>query len=86
MKLEDHNVNIEYPCMWNYKIIGQDVTMLRAAVAEILPARRHSLAMSNRSHGNKYVSMTLDLKVSSEADRHSIFDALKQHPAVNMVL
>ncbi len=86
MNLKDHNLNIEYPCMWNYKIIGQNVGLLRAAVEKILPSRRHSLAMSKRSQGSKYVSMTLDLKVTSEVDRHTIFDALKQHPDVNMVL
>jgi len=86
LNLNDHHLELEYPCMWNFKIIGPDAMALRAAVTAIVVDRRHSLAVSHRSTGSKYVSMTLDLKVTSDEDRHAIFHALKRHYAVKMVL
>lgn len=77
---------IDYPCNWQFSIIGPNADELRQAVKDILPIRKHILATSNRSSGGKYTSMSLQTIVKSEQDRNSIFGALQKHPAVKMVL
>jgi len=59
---------------------------LRAAVADVVGERSHKLPTSNVSSRGRYVSLTLELIVLNETERLRIFDALRSHPAVTMVL
>lgn len=86
MDLNDHKLEITYPARWTYKVIGEDEVALRAAVAEVVGERDHSLEFSRTSRANRYVSLTLVLVVSSEADRHGLFERLAAHPSVKFVL
>ena len=85
---------IEYPAPWGYKVIGTDESAVRAAVQECLDAslardtgdREFELGLSRESKGGKYLSLSLNVVVVSEAERDGIFRALKDHPDVLMVM
>jgi putative lipoic acid-binding regulatory protein len=77
---------IQYPCRWEYKIIGRDEILMRSAIAEIMADRDHELSFSRSSSGEAYCSLLLALTVDSEDLRNEIFAALQQHEHVRMVL
>jgi uncharacterized protein len=78
--------HIEYPCSWEYKVIGVDEGLTRAAIAEVMGDQEHSLSFSRSSQTGKYCSLLLVVTVESEERRNSIFVALKAHSNVLMVL
>ncbi|MFT5314287.1 MAG: putative lipoic acid-binding regulatory protein [Candidatus Krumholzibacteriia bacterium] len=85
---------IEYPCPWDYKIIGTDESVLRDAVdkclgdalSQIAGEREYELGMSRTSDGGKFVSLKLNLMVMDEAERNGIFSSLAGHPAIRIVI
>jgi putative lipoic acid-binding regulatory protein len=46
----------------------------------------HTLKLSNASKNGKYVSMNLDLIITNEDERTFIYEALKNHQNIKMVL
>jgi len=79
-------VEIEYPCTWKYKLIGYEKEAIQRAIHEVILEREHNLNHSNASKTGKYVSMNLDLLVHNEDDRNFIYEALKKHQNLKMVL
>jgi len=79
-------VVLEYPCNWCYKVIATEEAALKQAIKDVIIEREHTLAPSNKSKTGKYISMNLDLLVHNEDDRTFIFDALKRHQDIKMVL
>lgn len=85
---------IEYPCPWDYKIIGTSERALREAVHACLERflngdsgeREFELGMSRTSDGGKYVSLNLNLMVMDEAERNGIFASLAGHPEIRIVI
>jgi uncharacterized protein len=77
---------IEYPCRWEYKAIGLDEALMRAAIAEIMADLEHELSFSRNSSGGRYCSMLLVVNVESEDHRNSIVIALQEHRDIRMVL
>lgn len=77
---------IEYPCRWEYKAIGWDEVLMRAAIAEIMADREHELSFSRSSSAGTYCSLLLSVTVDSEEHRNAIFGALRQHRHIRMVL
>lgn len=78
--------HIEYPCFWRFKVIGPDAQALEAAIDEVINNHIFKTDFSNVSSGGKYKSLNLDVRVESEEDRMKIFDDLKNHIAIKMVL
>ncbi|HSW46616.1 MAG TPA: DUF493 domain-containing protein [Phycisphaerae bacterium] len=78
--------SIEYPCPWEYKIIGQDQFAMRQAVAGLLDDIEYTITFSHFSRAGKYCSLLVALTVSDEEQRTSIFAALKGHADIMMVL
>ncbi len=79
-------IELEYPCNWCYKVIGNDKSGIQSAVKDVIDQREHTLTHSNASKNGKYVSMNLDLLVHNDDDRKFIYEALKKHNNVKMVL
>lgn len=79
-------IELEYPCPWAYKIIGPDKEQMQNAVAEIIRDCRHEISSSHTSQTAKYTCLNVELTVESESQRTAIYEALKAHPAVKMVL
>jgi len=79
-------LKIQYPCEWDYTVIGADETLLRKAVAECCCGKEHKVEFSKKSKAGKYVSLAVKAKVCDEEERLKLFTALGKHPAVKMVL
>ncbi|MCK9196355.1 MAG: DUF493 domain-containing protein [Syntrophales bacterium] len=77
---------INYPCPWSYQIIGADEDSLRRAVAEIIQDRTYRMVLSRSSEKGKYRSFQLEIVVESEGHRLAVYEALRAHPAVKIVL
>jgi len=79
-------VEIDYPTLWSYKLIGPAETGLREAIAVAVGERDHEVSVSRRSSGGKYVSLRLELTVTSHEERRGIANTLHVHAAVRFVL
>ncbi len=77
---------IDYPCLWQYKVIATDCVQIRKIVEEHLGDAPYSLTESNRSSGGKYVSMNLEMTVYSDYHRLRLYEVLTAYPAVKVVL
>lgn len=77
---------IDYPCVWQYKVIGMKREAMRAAISEHLGDAPYSLAESRVSSGGKYISMALELSVNSDAQRLRLYQVLGDHPDIKVVL
>ena len=84
--LSSHKPIIVYPCRWTFAVMGTDDETLRAAIATVILPRAYEVSFSKKSPGAKYRSLHVQTVVESEADRDALFHALRQHPAVKMVL
>jgi putative lipoic acid-binding regulatory protein len=82
----DQKLELEYPCDWRYKIVGEEREALEKAVHDVILEREYKLTHSNKSRTGKYVSMNLDLLVHNEDERQFIYEALKAHQNIKMVL
>lgn len=76
---------ITYPCLWLYKVIGEDAIALGRAINTICPGMT-SITPSKNSSGGKYCSLNVEVEVADEASRLAIYQNLKNHLAVKMVL
>ena len=83
---EGRKPEIDYPCMWSYRIVGMDEVQMRIAVLEVVGDLEHRVTTGLESSQGKYRSLQLELVVRDEAHRLSIFEALKTHPEVRFVI
>ena len=79
-------LELEYPCSWTYKLIGHEKEAIQKAIHDVILEREHKLTHSNKSKTGKYVSMNLDLIIQNEDERNFIYEALKAHQHIKMVL
>jgi uncharacterized protein len=79
-------LQIEYPCPWVYKIIGPDADEMKLAVAEIIQDRTYKISRSHSSETAKYHCLNVELSVESESHRTTLYDALKAHRTIKLVL
>lgn len=79
-------IELEYPCNWCYKVVSHSKESISSTASELLDQREYSLTPSNQSKSGKYVSMNLELLVMNEEDRNFIYEALKAHQNIKMVL
>jgi putative lipoic acid-binding regulatory protein len=79
-------LELTYPCSWSYKLIGHEKEVMQKAIHEVILEREHTLEHSNSSKTGKYTSLNLDLLVHNEDDRNFIYEALKAHQHIKMVL
>jgi len=85
-KLAGKKLELEYPCSWCYKVIASEQETLQNAIKDVIEQREHKLTKSNTSKSGKFISMNLDMLVHNEDDRQFIYDALKKHQDIKMVL
>jgi hypothetical protein len=83
---EDDKPQIAYPCPWQYKVIGADSSLMRAAIGEILADCEYTVEPAHTSRTGKYCSLLVTLVVASEEHRLAIFAALANHGDIRVVL
>ena len=77
---------INYPCKWNYRIVGADGDLIKKGIAEKLQGIEHTISDGNTSSRGNYVSINVDALVHTEEERLSITSLLRKIPAVKIVL
>ena len=82
----ERQLEITYPCEWEYKLIGKCPKLLRAAVDQVACGMACKLTESNVSSGGKYCSVRLEVLVPDEATRDFLFEQFSRHDAITMVL
>ncbi len=84
--MTEEKLNLDYPCVWIYKIIGTDQEEMKSAVREIIGDRSFSINLSRTSENAKYHSLNVEVTVESESHRQAIYEALKSHRAIKIIL
>ncbi|MGM0681597.1 MAG: HP0495 family protein [Thermodesulfobacteriota bacterium] len=82
----EKKTGINYPCQWQYKLIGRESESLKDAVKKIVKGAPHSLTPSRTSRNGKYVSYNLELFVATEEIRDYYFNELRSHSAIKIIL
>ncbi len=86
MKIRGEELVVDYPCRWDYTVIGRDEARLRAAVAEAVEGVEHELRPSHKSSGGRYLSLALEVEVRDAAHRDRIWQRLAVHADVMYLL
>ena len=82
----NEHLHIDYPCRWDYQVIGEDEQRMRIAVAGIVGNVDYELTLAHISENARYCSLHLSLEVESQERRLSIFEQLRHHADVRYVL
>ncbi|MBE0570317.1 MAG: DUF493 domain-containing protein [Ignavibacteriaceae bacterium] len=83
---ENKKPQIDYPCKWPYKIIGDSVEEMINAVENVVADLEYDVTPSNISRKGKYFSLNIIVVVPSEMVRDLIFQNLNKHPAIKYVM
>jgi putative lipoic acid-binding regulatory protein len=83
---KERNIQLEYPCAWIYKIIGVEQNEMKSAVSEIIRDRAYSITLSRQSQNAKYHCLNVEVVVESESHRQTIYESLKSHRAIKIIL
>ncbi|MGL1933006.1 MAG: DUF493 domain-containing protein [Desulfotalea sp.] len=86
MQKQQKKPDIEYPCIWPYKIIGENPDLIKDAIEKCCYPNNVKINFSHTSSGGKYHSFSAKVEVTSEELRLAIFDKLKEHPSLKMIL
>lgn len=84
--LNQHKLELDYPCSWIYKIVVLESTNIKHVIKEVILEREHSVKESKVSTKGKFKSYTLDLIVHNDDDRKTIYELLGKHSSIKMVL
>jgi len=79
-------LEIDYPTRWLYKVIGANKAAVTQAILEIIDADDATLEVSNTSSRGRYVSINVTVEVHSDRQRTDIYESLRGHPHVKIVL
>lgn len=83
---DKQKLHLEYPCMWIYKIIGTDQDEMQSAIEGIIRDRSYKISFSRQSETARYICLNVELLVESESHRIDLYNALKAHGAIKLVL
>lgn len=84
---EKRKPDIDYPCDWRYKIIGENIDSVLKSIDELLIHKfKYDLSPSNISRKGKYYSLNLVVKVQNEIERNLIYQNLTENEHVKIVL
>ncbi|PID77160.1 MAG: hypothetical protein CSB24_02790 [Deltaproteobacteria bacterium] len=77
--------DIIYPCLWQYKVIGEDKLLVEEAINRICGGSA-KINHANTSSSGKYHSFNVELEVADEQERNNIFAKLQKHQYIKMVI
>lgn len=79
-------LQLDYPCHWEYKLVLSTEHNVTTLVEEILEERVHEIRKSQNSAKGNYVSYTLRVLVHNADDRKMLYHMLKAHQLIKFVL
>ncbi len=84
--LNQHKLELDYPCSWKYKIVILETVNVKYISKDVFGEREHSVKESNVSKKGKFKSYSIELIVHNEDDRKEIYKILGEHKEIKMVL
>tara|TARA_B110000046_G_C12600198_1_gene236468 strand:+ start:89 stop:352 length:264 start_codon:yes stop_codon:yes gene_type:complete len=84
--LNQHKLELDYPCNWSYKIVIRYEQDIKLIIKEVLDKRIHGIQPSKTSSQGKFKSFNLDLIVHNEEDRKALYQLLYDHEHIKMVM
>jgi len=75
---------VKYPCMWGFRIIGEDKEKMKQAVKECINNQECKIEENNKK--GKYYSHKFEAYVTSEEERNEFFKRLNKHKDIKFVL
>ncbi|QKF83412.1 DUF493 domain-containing protein [Halarcobacter ebronensis] len=84
--LNQHKLELTYPCSWKYKIVILETINVKYISKDIFGDRDHSVKESNVSKKGKFKSYTIELLVHNDDDRKELYKQLGEHKDIKMVL
>lgn len=83
---QKQKLRLDYPCSWTYKIIGRNPDDMQRAVDETICDRPCRVSRSHQSKTARYICLNVELTVESESHRLALYEKLKVHPAIDVIL
>jgi hypothetical protein len=77
---------IDYPCLWQYKVITTDIEPVREIVADHLGDAPYSMSKSRKSRDGRYISIDIEMTVYSDYHRLRLYELLAAGQQVKVVL
>jgi putative lipoic acid-binding regulatory protein len=77
---------IEYPCKWSFKVIGNDVDKILEAIEEASGGLKYDVTPSNISRNGNYFSLNFKVEVPSEIVRDLIYQKLGSNSNIKIIL
>ncbi len=84
--LNQHKLELDYPCSWQYKVVIRCEEDINCIIKEVLEDRKHGIKPSKKSSKGKFSSHTLEMEVKDEEDRKNIYKLLGDHQHIKMVV
>jgi len=86
INLNEHKLELNYPCDWKYKVVIRCEQDINSIIKEVLEERKHGIKPSKTSSKGKFKSFTLDMLVHNEEDRKEIYKLLSDHQHIKMIV
>jgi putative lipoic acid-binding regulatory protein len=86
INLDEHILDLDYPCNWKYKLITKCDVEIKHIMNDTLGKREHNVAKSNTSKKGKFTSYEVELIVHNEDDRKELHRIFHKHNDVKMIV
>lgn len=82
----DIKPQIDYPCIWRYRVIGFNRDNVLAAIRQVFHDNADIAKMEHVSSHGKYVALNCAIEVKNDSERLAYFEGLTQQPGIIMVI
>jgi len=84
--LNKHDLELDYPCNWKYKLIVRQEIDIKIIMKETLGKREHNVKKANTSSKGKFTSHQVELLVHNEDDRKELHRIFHSHDDIKMIV
>ena len=84
--LNNHKLELEYPCTWCYKIVIKNEHNGNKIAKNVFDIREHKVTKSKTSSTGKFKSYNIETTVHNDEDRNNIHKLLTEHKNIKMVV
>ncbi|MFV0481139.1 MAG: DUF493 domain-containing protein [Campylobacteraceae bacterium] len=84
--IKSSEVVLKYPCKWEYKVIALASVDIDEVLNPILKDRGFTCKASKSSTQGAYKSYSVSLLVHNDDDRKFIYESIRAHKNIKMVL
>ncbi|MBL6970394.1 MAG: DUF493 domain-containing protein [Campylobacterales bacterium] len=86
INLEDHKLELDYPCKWEYKLVMRQEIDIKIVLQETIGQREHKVTISKKSSKGKFISHKVQMLVHNEDDRKELHHIFHAHKNIDMIV